>query len=223
MNYNGLCGAELESKLSKLYKSSSREGRSHTPQSRSHTPPLMLGDSHGSLFLELGNLCLENSLHDLTQDCLKQVPKSLLHNDAKLLLCRELLHSQLLVARQDGSDQVYTKELVEARIKVMSRLEEVLKSALRLGDPDVIQVSIVCTEFIQHATTLQLGLTSLSVSAFKTDIFTVHSMSLLGIFQLLDYQLLSFHFRMCVLLCGTSPCPCFSTISDTSFTSLSHN
>ena len=145
VNYNGLCGAELESKLSKLYKSSSREGGSHTPRTsttRSHTPPLMLGDSHGSLFLEFGNFCSENSLYDLAQDCLKQVPKSLLHNDAKLLLCRELLHSQLLVARQDGGDQVYTKESVEARIKVISRLEEVLKSALRLGDSDVIQVSM---------------------------------------------------------------------------------
>lgn len=134
----------MEPKLSKLLKTSSREDGSHSPRTsttRTHSPSVILGDSHASLYLELGNLCLENFLYDLAQDCLRLVPKGLLHSDSKLYLCRELLHSQLLVARQDGSDKIYTKESVEARIKVISRLEEVLKSALRLADPDVIQVS----------------------------------------------------------------------------------
>lgn len=144
INYNGLCGAELELKLSKLFKTSSQEDGSQTPRTsttHSHSPGLILGESHSMLYLELANLCMENSFYDLAQDCLKQIPKSLLQSDSKLYLCRELFHSQLQIARQDGSDQIYAKASVEARIKAMSRLQEILRSSLRLADPDVIQVS----------------------------------------------------------------------------------
>lgn len=138
----------MEPKLSKLLKTPSGEDGSHTPRTStacSYSPTVTLGDSHASLYLELGNLCLENSLYDLAQDCLGKVPKGMLQCDSRLFLCRELLHSQLLIAGQDGSSKIYTKESVEARIKAISRLEEVLKSALRLADPDVIQVSHMAT------------------------------------------------------------------------------
>jgi hypothetical protein len=64
----------------------------------------------------------------------------MVQSSPKLLLSRELLHSQLLM-KDNGGDKVYAKESIEARIKVISRLEEVLISALRLADPGVIEVS----------------------------------------------------------------------------------
>lgn len=84
---------------------------------------------------------MEHSFYDLAQDCVRQIPKSVLQSDSKLYLGRELLHAQLHIARQDGSGEIFTNAAVEVRIKTISRLQEILRSSLRLGDPDVIQVS----------------------------------------------------------------------------------
>ena len=139
ITYNALSGADLEQKLLKLFKSSSKEEGDQTPQS--NTTIHLLGEAHSSLHLELGFLCLENGFPDLAGDCLHQVPKSHVQGNPKLLLHRELLHVQLLVAQHSNAGDIYTKTAMETRIKVITQLEELLKSALRISDYDVIQVS----------------------------------------------------------------------------------
>lgn len=108
---------------------------------------LPLGEAHQALLLELGFLSLENSFHDLARDCLRQVPKDLVHVGPKLYLLRDLLSTQLLVAKLDGPSEVYTKAAVQTRIKTLGHLEQLLMSALRIPDPDIVQVCKLVVDF----------------------------------------------------------------------------
>lgn len=141
INYGGLCGTELEQKLSKLYKIGSKgeSGRpSPGPQDLSAFP---LGEAHPSLFLELAYICVENSMDEVAQKCLHLVPKDLVQKNPRLYLLRDLLRTQLLVMKQDNGNNTYTKASVEVRIKTIGQMEEILMSALRISDPDLVQVS----------------------------------------------------------------------------------
>ena len=142
ISYGGLSRAELEQKLNKLYKFATKGERTLTPNtvtSREHSG-VPMDEARPALLLELGFLSLENSFCDIAQDCLQQVPKEeLLQGAPKLYLLRDLLSTQLLVARQDD---VYTTAAVQSRIKTLDHLEQLLASALRIPDPDIVQVGV---------------------------------------------------------------------------------
>lgn len=139
ISYGGLSGIELEQKLNKLYKLGTRGDRTLTPSaagSRDHSA-VPMDEARPALLLELGFLSLENSFCDIAHDCLQQVPKELVQGAPKLYLLRDLLSAQLSVARQDD---VYTSAAVQSRIKTLGHLEQLLVSALRIPDPDIVQV-----------------------------------------------------------------------------------
>lgn len=149
INYGGLSGSELEQKLNKLYKLGTKEDRGHTPSTVVSQDPcsLSLGEAQPALLLELGFLSLENSFLDLAHDCLYQVPKDLVQGAPKLYVLRDLLSTQLLVARQDGPREIYTKASIQTRVKSLGHMEQLLMSALRIPDPDIVQVrSIISLE-----------------------------------------------------------------------------
>ena len=144
INYGGLSGSELEQKLRKMFKQAMKEERGHSPATTTtsqDTSTLPLGEGHSALLLELGFLSLENSFHDLARDCLQQVPKDIARSAPKTFLLRELLSAQLLVARQNDPAVMYTDASVETRVKALSHLEQLLLSAVRISDPDIIQVT----------------------------------------------------------------------------------
>lgn len=137
INYNGLCGTDLEQKLYKLFKTGYKVVRSAR---KSESYPL--GESHSSIFLEAAMICFENSLFDLMQDCLYQLPRSYVQGtNTKNYLHQQLLQTQLMVARECDPDTIYTKKSMDTRLDAISELEEILKSTLRLSDPDLIEVS----------------------------------------------------------------------------------
>ena len=137
IHYNGLCGTDLEQKLHKLFKTGYKVVKSAR---KSESYPL--GESHSSIFLEAAMVCLENSQLDLMQDCLHQLPRNYVQGSStKNYLHQQLLQTQLTVARGSNSGTMYTKKSMDTRLDVISELEEILRSALRLSDPDLIEVS----------------------------------------------------------------------------------
>lgn len=144
-----MSGTELEQKLAKLFKILSKGDSevlavSTTPTQQQHQlPAAATPPSHvsASLLLELAFLCMENSLHNLAKDCLRYLPKEQVQSDGKQYILRELLHTHLQIVQWDSSRQLYSKPAVEMRISKINQLEEIVKSAIRLSDPDIIQVS----------------------------------------------------------------------------------
>lgn len=140
----------MEQKLAKLFKVLSKGESDYLatpttptqPRASRHPDTPSGEDISASLLLELAFLCVENSLYDLARDCLHQVPKERVQSDPKQYLLRELLNAQLQTVQWDGTKQLYSKTAVEMRLNKIDQLEEILKSALRLSDPDIIQVSV---------------------------------------------------------------------------------
>ncbi len=139
----------MEQKLAKLFKVLTKEESDYLPASsttpsghrRRHHPNTPSKNISASLLLELALFCVENSLCDLARDCLRQVPKDQVLVDAKQFLLRELLSAQLQAGQWDSTRQLYSKPAMEVRVSKIDQLEEILNSALRLSDPDIIQVS----------------------------------------------------------------------------------
>lgn len=151
VRYSGLSGSELEQKLAKLLRLTTKEERSHSNSTKSGTQREFsvhsLGPAHPSLILELAMFSLENSLPDLAANCLRQVPRELVQSDPRLHVLHDLISTQVLLARQgSGPNKTYTKPAVEERIGAISHLEQTLMSAQRISDPDMVQVSVCVYE-----------------------------------------------------------------------------
>lgn len=149
VNTNGLCGTELEQKLSKLLKFGSKEESDQSPADPSS---VALGEKYAAVILELAFFCVDNSFYGLARECLHRVPRHAVQKDSRLSIFREVLHIQLLVVGEAGPNKIYTKTAVEARVKAINQLEETLRCALRLSDPDAIQVGASCScMYMLHA------------------------------------------------------------------------
>ena len=136
-----LQGPELERKIRKLLRLATKDDpvANKTYALRDSFSPTGLGKP--PIFLELASFSLENSLVELAQECVSEVPQEAVRDDPLLLLQWEILRTQLLVACSSRSNGgMYSLEAVEARVQGVRRLEEVLTSALKRDNSDLVEV-----------------------------------------------------------------------------------
>ncbi len=152
-----ISGPELEQRLRNVltFITSGDEpssGRKTSSQSCIPAPPL---ETRPPLLLELGSLAIECGFSQLAGDCLSAVPQDSVGHSAQLTIRRQVLGCQVLV--REG----YSETAVEGRVDALKRLKEILKSAVRTDDMDLVQVGtitsricpymyLVCSPLLQH-------------------------------------------------------------------------
>ncbi len=131
-----LSGTELEQKLYKLLRFI-KVGTDHpssgrrTALSTTPTPPL---EEKPLLLLELGSLAFECGLKQLAEECLSELPQDMVGQPVQWCVRKQVLNCQLKL--KEG----YSKTAVEGRVQAVNRLEDILTSALRTNDMDLVQV-----------------------------------------------------------------------------------
>jgi len=136
-----LHGPELEQKLMKLLSranklnSGTKQGQT-SESARKHqesVPP--------SVFLEMGSFALDYDIVAVGKDCLSAVNLDSIQNEPSLVLHHEILKSQILVEDVvKSTGNIFSKSAVKARVKNVQRLEEVVISAGRIKDNNIIEV-----------------------------------------------------------------------------------
>ncbi|XP_060585472.1 cilia- and flagella-associated protein 46-like isoform X2 [Ruditapes philippinarum] len=94
------------------------------------------------LLLELARLCLELDFPDLAQDCADHM-KTCSVKDPGFYLELEFLQCDIMVKHLAEKQESLHKHVVDIRQQAIKRCEEVIMNAIRLGNPNVIQVGCV--------------------------------------------------------------------------------
>ncbi|XP_061232754.1 cilia- and flagella-associated protein 46 [Neopsephotus bourkii] len=94
------------------------------------------------LILELGRFSLKANYIKLAYDCILDLKRAGITEQRKLIEI-ECLECEYEAKKLGTKIVTYTQGVVEAQLELIKNLELTLKHAVRLGDPDVIQV--VCT------------------------------------------------------------------------------
>lgn len=132
-----LSGSELEQRLGKLLafirvgNEQPSSGRKTVALSSTPAPPL---EEKPLLLLELGSLAFECGLKQLAKDCLDELPQDTVGQPIQWCIRQQVLNCQ--VDLKEG----YNKTVVEGRVQTVNRLEDILTSALRTNDMDLVQV-----------------------------------------------------------------------------------
>ncbi|KAK6186277.1 hypothetical protein SNE40_008346 [Patella caerulea] len=132
-------GKEEETTSSK--RSGSKTGR-RTPTPTSSKKLAVDSPDKLSLLLELARLCLDLDFADLAEICAENM-KLCNIKDQKFYLELEFLDCAMAVKSLGEKQESYQKPVVDARIQAMKRCEEAILNAIRLGDPNIIQVGCV--------------------------------------------------------------------------------
>ncbi|KAM9549280.1 cilia- and flagella-associated protein 46 isoform 2-T2 [Guaruba guarouba] len=105
-------------------------------------PPASVLSVKIPLILELGRFSLKANYIKLAYDCILDLKRAGITEQQKLIEieCLECEYEAKKLGTKIGT---YTQGVVEAQLELIKNLEFTLKRAVRLGDPDVIQV--VCT------------------------------------------------------------------------------
>ncbi|XP_074855679.1 cilia- and flagella-associated protein 46 [Carettochelys insculpta] len=111
-------------------------------------------DEKVPLLLELARLSLKLNCIQLAFDCMHDLKRAGIKEPGKLIEI-ECLECEYEVQKLGTKISTYTKGVVEIQLKVIRRLEQTLQSAVRLGDPNVIQVVCatqwnLCLPLLQH-------------------------------------------------------------------------
>ncbi|XP_043407703.1 cilia- and flagella-associated protein 46 isoform X3 [Chelonia mydas] len=106
------------------------------------------------LLLELARLSLKLNCIQLAFDCIHDLKQAGIKAPGKLIEI-ECLECEYEVHKLGTKIATYTKGVVETQLKVIRRLEQALQHAVRLGDPNVIQVVCatqwnLCLPLLQH-------------------------------------------------------------------------
>ncbi|XP_074815211.1 cilia- and flagella-associated protein 46 isoform X2 [Natator depressus] len=106
------------------------------------------------LLLELARLSLKLNCIQLAFDCIHDLKQAGIKAPGKLIEI-ECLECEYEVQKLGTKIATYTKGVVETQLKVIRRLEQALQHAVRLGDPNVIQVVCatqwnLCLPLLQH-------------------------------------------------------------------------
>nr|XP_042712700.1 cilia- and flagella-associated protein 46 isoform X3 [Chrysemys picta bellii] len=106
------------------------------------------------LLLELARLSLKLNCIQLAFDCIHDLKRAGIKEPGKLIEI-ECLECEYEVQKLGTKIATYTKGVVETQLKVIRRLEQALQHAVRLGDPNVIQVVCatqwnLCLPLLQH-------------------------------------------------------------------------
>ncbi|KAM6182244.1 cilia- and flagella-associated protein 46 [Erethizon dorsatum] len=94
------------------------------------------------LLFELARLSLNLKREAIASDCLSDLKKIAAKDPGKLIEI-ECLECELEVSGLENKVKVYMRGAVEAQLNIIKRLDTALQRAIRLGDPQTIQV--VCT------------------------------------------------------------------------------
>lgn len=94
------------------------------------------------LLLELARLCLELNFPDLAQDCADHM-KTCNVKEQGFYLELEFLGCEIMVKNLTDRQESLHKNVVDVRLQAIKRCEEAIMNAIRLGDPNVIQVGCV--------------------------------------------------------------------------------
>ncbi|KAM4668337.1 cilia- and flagella-associated protein 46 [Amazona ochrocephala] len=94
------------------------------------------------LILELGRFSLKANYIKLAYDCILDLKRAGITEQQKLIEI-ECLECEYEAKKLGTKIVTYTQGVIEAQLELIKNLELTLKHAVRLGDPDVIQV--VCT------------------------------------------------------------------------------
>ncbi|KAM6306111.1 cilia- and flagella-associated protein 46 [Aegotheles albertisi] len=105
-------------------------------------PPASILSVKIPLILELARFSMKVNCIELAYDCILDLKRAGITEQGKLIEI-ECLECEYEIKKMGTKIATYTKEVVEAQLKLIKHLELTLKHAVQLGDPDVIQV--VCT------------------------------------------------------------------------------
>lgn len=142
---------DLELELNKIYKSivkgvdatdrASTALSAGTSTSKASSPHVVGSNDRIPLLIELGRLCLENHKHELAADCLENLKGGVKSSDTLLEI--EFMKCELMVQSLGEKKENYSKTVVERRIQAIRKLEQCLMTAVRMGNPNVIQAGCV--------------------------------------------------------------------------------
>ncbi|XP_035825239.1 cilia- and flagella-associated protein 46 [Aplysia californica] len=94
------------------------------------------------LLLELARLCLELDLPELAAACVESM-KMCTFKEPGFHLELEFVQCELMVRNLLEKQETYQKTVVDVRLQAIRRCEEAIMNAIRLGEPNVIQVGCV--------------------------------------------------------------------------------
>ncbi|KAM4702837.1 cilia- and flagella-associated protein 46 [Rhinophrynus dorsalis] len=121
-----------------------------------------------SLLIELTHLSLEFKCNQIATSCINDLKKTDI-TEPETLIVLECLQCELEVLNIGNKISLYTKGVVEAQLKVIRRLESTLQDAIRVADPNAIQLVCttlwnLCLPLLQHNLRSQLRKPLLSIS-----------------------------------------------------------
>ncbi|KAM4636947.1 cilia- and flagella-associated protein 46 [Discoglossus pictus] len=130
-----LTAKDIFTKLNEIYKMLSMTTNEETTQ-----PECIM--ERTSLLIELTRLSMELKCYQSAASCIQDLKSTNITEPDKLIII-ECLECEYAVQSLGTKIATYTKSIVEAQLKNIRRLESTLQEAVRLGDPNIIQV--VCT------------------------------------------------------------------------------
>ncbi|GFS07539.1 cilia- and flagella-associated protein 46 [Elysia marginata] len=122
-----------DSKLAGAASSSSSPRDESEPEKRESRPLLLL---------ELARLCLELNLPELATACVEGM-KACTVKEQGFYLELEFIQCELMVSSLLDKKESFQKNVIDIRLQAIKRCEEAIMNAVRLGDPNVIQVGCV--------------------------------------------------------------------------------
>ncbi|XP_034148794.1 cilia- and flagella-associated protein 46 isoform X2 [Esox lucius] len=139
-----------------LLLTDSADARASSPgcSSSSRPSPITPG-KRVAFLLELALLALQLKHQQMAADCLKELKTAEVTSVGQCIMM-ECVQCELdLLKKQTGRMKDYSKASVEAQLKVIGRLDQVLQSAVREGDPKVMQAVCAsqwnaCLPLLQH-------------------------------------------------------------------------
>lgn len=142
---------DIEQELNKIYKSivkgvdatdrASTAMSTSTSTSKASSPYVVGSNDRIPLLIELARLCLEHDRHDLASDCIENLKGGV--KTSEILLEIEFMKCELMVQSLGKKKENYSKSVVERRIQAIRKLEQCIMTAVRTGNPNIIQTGCV--------------------------------------------------------------------------------
>ncbi|XP_053548919.1 cilia- and flagella-associated protein 46-like [Bombina bombina] len=107
-----------------------------------------------SLLVELAHLSVELKCYPVAASCINNL-KNINITDPREQIILECLECEYSVQNLGMKIATYTKSVIETQLQITRRLESALQEAIRLGDPNIIQVVCstqwnICLPLLQH-------------------------------------------------------------------------
>ncbi|KAL9983920.1 hypothetical protein ACROYT_G006166 [Oculina patagonica] len=141
---------DIEQELNKIYKAivkgvdatdrASTAMSTSTTTSKASSPYVVGSNDRIPLLIELARLSLEHNKHELAADCLENVKGGV--KSSETLLEIEFMKCELMV-QSLGEKKKTTASLLWRRIQAIRKLEQYIMTAVRMGNPNVIQAGCV--------------------------------------------------------------------------------